>query len=165
VLTRRKAIASGGALVTLAVAGCGGTRARKVAGSTADLPFLAKALELERAQIALYERAAGAFRGERAALVRHVLAQEHAHAAAIEEAIRELGGTPATPEPLSAYTRGLPESANAPIWLATAVQHENAAAAAYAAAIPKLANTRLKATFAAIMTTEAEHAAALGLPR
>jgi len=163
VLTRRNAIAIGGS--ALLVAGCGGRPARKLAGSPADLHFLDGALEIERAQIALYESALRVLTGAHAAVARRALGHERAHADAIGEAIRELGGTPAAPKARALYERGLPHAASPGAWVATAIQREQAAAAAYGAAIPKLANLRLRATFAAIMTTEAEHAAALGIAR
>ena len=156
-LTRRSALlAAGSALI---VAGCGGRPARQIAGDTSDVPALGAALEVERSQIALYEIGAGLASGREAELVRTILAQERRHAAALEEAIRELGGKPAPPRASSAYTRGIPHTLDA--WRQHAIQAEEVWSAGYAAAIPKLANKRLRATFGAMMTTEAEHAVAL----
>jgi rubrerythrin len=163
VLTRRKAIALGGGSAALLVAGCGGRPPRKLAGSAADLPFLAAALEVERAQVALYEAAIRSLQGEQAALARKLLGHERAHAAAVAEAIGELGGRPAPSRPRAFYERGLPEGADGRAWVRAAIEREQAAVDAYAGAIPKLANGRLKSTFGAIMTSEAEHAAALGV--
>jgi rubrerythrin len=143
------------------VAGCGGRPPRKLAGTTADVPLLGTALELERTLIALHEIGVELLTGRGARVAAVVLEHEHAHADALAEAMRELGVTPSPPRGASAYRRGLPRSGGAGAWRQFAIQFEEKAVAGYAASIPKLANPRLKATFAAIMTSEAEHAVAL----
>ena len=153
-------MAGAGALV---LAGCGGRPARKLAGSRADLPALGAALELERTQIALYEEAMKVLSGREADLARQVLGYERAHAQAIAEAIRELGATPA-PARAAAYRAGFPGGAPGDL-IQYAMSYEDKVVAAYAAAIPKLANPRLRATFGAIMTSDAEHAVALLVSR
>lgn len=162
-LSRREAIAAGGSALLLA--GCGTKHARLLAGNDADLPILGTALELERTQIVFYGDALRVLRGQQAAVARAALEHEREHAAAIAEAIRELGGTPAAQRPAAAYRHGFPASARADAWLRYAIAFEDKAVDGYAAAIPKLVNARLRATFASIMTTEAEHSTALGLPR
>jgi rubrerythrin len=157
VLTRRTAIWTGASALLLA--GCGGTPARQLAGSPADLPRLRAALEIERSQIALYEAGARLVRGREAVLVETILAHERGHAEALAEAIRELGGRPAEPRPAAAYARGIPQGIDA--WRRHAIQSEQQWTAVYAAAIPKITNLPLRATFGAMMTTEAEHAVAL----
>jgi rubrerythrin len=157
VLTRRTAIWTGGSALLLA--GCGGRPARELAGSPADLPLLRAALEIERSQIALYEAGARLVSGREAVLVKTILAHERSHAEALAEAIRELGGRPDAARPATLYARGVPHGIDA--WRRHAIRSEEGWAAAYAAAIPKIANPRLRATFGAIMTTEAEHAVAL----
>jgi rubrerythrin len=132
-----------------------------IAGDAADLPILAAALEAERSQIALYEAGAQLVSGREAQLVRTILAHERRHAAVLAEAIRELGGRPAAARAAGAYARGIPRSGSA--WRQHAIHSEELWSAGYAAAIPKLSNDRLRATFGAIMTTEAEHALALGV--
>jgi len=84
------------------------------------------------------------------------------HAEALAEAIRELGG-PGRPlrARRPAYGSGIPRGADA--WRRHAIHSEQRWTAAYAAAIPRLANPRLRATFGAMMTTEAEHAVALDI--
>ena len=151
------ALAAGGS--ALLVSGCGGRRARIVAGDPQDVRILAGALEVERAQAVLYEVGLGLTGGRVAALARHILAQERAHAAAIEEAMRELGAKPAGPRDAIEYRRGIPHSADA--WYQHAIQAEQQWSAGYAALIPKLTNPRLRSTFGSLMTTEAEHAVAL----
>lgn len=137
---------------TLFVAGCGGRHALTIAGDPKDLRALAAALQVEHEQIAFYE--AGA-RLSDAAIVKTILAQERAHASAIAEAIRELGGKPATAGPHGTVP------GNFDAWRREAIKREEQWSAGYAALIPKLANNRLRATFGALMTTEAEHAVAL----
>jgi rubrerythrin len=159
VLTRRTAIWTGGSALLLA--GCGGSPARRLAGKPADLPILGAALEIERSQIALYEAGSRLVSGREAALVQTILAQERSHAEALAEAIRELGGRPAAPRAAAAYGSGIPRGADA--WRRHAIQSEQQWTAAYTAAIPRLANPRLRATFGAMMTTEAEHAVALDI--
>lgn len=132
-----------------------------IAGDDADLPILAAALEIERAQIALYEAGVHLVSGREARLVQTILAHERRHAEALAEAIRELGRRPAGPRAAGAYARGVPRAPDA--WRQHAIQSEELWSAGYAAAIPKLSNKRLRATFGAIMTTEAEHAVALGV--
>lgn len=127
-----------------------------VAGDPSDLRILAAALDVERAQIALYE---SGIRLRDSPVVRRILAQERAHATAIEEAIRELGGTPAPARPLARFSLARGFDA----WRQDAINREEQWSAGYAALIPKLANPRLRSTFAALMTTEAEHAVALDI--
>ena len=151
-ITRRTAVWTGAS--ALLVAGCGGRPARTVAGDPSDLRILAAALEVERTQVALYE---DGVKLSDAPIVRTILEQERAHAAAIEEAIRELGGTPAGHEAIARFSlhRGFDA------WRQDAIDREQEWSAGYAALIPKLANTTLRSTFGALMTTEAEHAVAL----
>ena len=156
-VTRRTALATGG--IALLAAGCGGRPAHTLAGDPHDLRILTAALEVERAQAVMYEVGLAYTGGRLAALVRTILAQERAHAAALAEAIRELGGTAAGPQDASEYRRGLPKTAD--VWYQHAIQAEERWSAGYGALIPKLTNPRLRSTFASLMTTEAEHAVAL----
>jgi rubrerythrin len=156
----RRTVLLGGASAAL-LAGCGRHPARLIAGDPADLPVLAAALEVERAQVALYEVGARLASGRESTLVRQILAHERRHAQTIAEAIQELGAEPGGPRPRALYERGVPRALDA--WRQHAIQMEETWSAGYAAAIPKLANRRLRATFGALMTTEAEHAVALSV--
>ena len=129
-----------------------------IAGNTKDLRVLAAALEVERRQIAWYQQGVQL---NSAPILRTILDQERAHAAAIEESIRELGGTPAPARPIA--HAAIHRSFGA--WRKEAIGREEQWSAGYAALIPKLANQRLRGTFGALMTTEAEHAVALDLIR
>ena len=152
--TRREALLAAGSAAV--IAGCGGRPARTLAGDPRDLRILNAALEQERLQVALYE--AGLKLREHETL-RTILAHERRHALAVEQAIRDLGGTPAAPRPIAHAAVHRTFGA----WRKDAVKAEDQWSAGYAAVIPKLANPRLRSTFAALMTSEAEHAAALEL--
>jgi rubrerythrin len=155
VITRRTALIGAAGLFLSA---CGGRPARSLAGDPKDLRILNAALQVEREQVAFYE--AGA-RLSSAPIVRKILAQERAHAAAIEEAIRELGGTPPPARPIARHrlARGFDA------WRQDAINREEHWSTGYATLLPKLVNPRLRATFGALATTEAEHAVALDVAR
>jgi rubrerythrin len=154
VITRRTLLLGGASAVLLA--GCGGRRVRPPAGNPVDVRILEAALESERAQIALYEAGTKLTADP---IVRRILAHERAHAAAVEELLRELGASPPGPRAASVYSRGIPGSAAA--WRTHAIAAEDRWSAGYAALIPQLKDPRLRSTFSALMTTEAEHSVAL----
>lgn len=147
--TRRTVIASGASMALLA--GCGAPAARKLAGSPADIPVLEERLMAEHFGIAVVEASLGRMTGEALAIAHTVLRHDREHAEALAEAIRELGGTPARMHAPVAEGTGLDA-------LVSLKERESAA---YARAIPSLANARLRGTFGALMTVEAEHAVAL----
>src|SRR4051794_29228507 len=152
VLTRREALLT--AAAGLVVAGCGGRPARTVAGDSKDLRILNAALQSEREQVAFY--AVGVKLGDKP-VVAQILRNQSAHAAALEEVIRELGGTPPAATPVAHYSLHRGYDA----WRQDAISREEQWAAGYAALLPKLVNPRLRGTFGALATTEAEHAVAL----
>lgn len=151
-LTRREALLAAG--IAVAAAGCGGRPARTRAGDPRDLRILAAALEQERRQVALYQAGLELRDHE---LLRTIVAHERRHVLALEQAIRELGGKPAGTAPAPSAQR----HASFERWRAAAVEAEGLWSHGYAVVIPKLENLRLRSTFAALMTTEAQHAAAL----
>lgn len=153
-MTRRTLLVGGAGALLLA--GCGGRPARTLAGDPSDVRILAAALESERAQIALYE---AGMKLSRDPILARIHAQERAHAAAIEELIRELGSRAPAPRAGADYARGIPAARDA--WRKHAIQAEEQWSAGYALILPKVANPRLRSTIAALMTTEAEHAVAL----
>lgn len=153
-ITRRTLLLGGAGAVLLA--GCGGRPARTLAGDPADVRILAAALEAERAQVALYEIGMGLTSDP---IVHTILGHERAHVAAVEELIRELDATAPAARPAAEYRRGVPRTRNA--WRRHAVRAEEQWSAGYASVLPRLKNPRLRSTFAALMTTEAEHAVAL----
>src|SRR3954454_7424764 len=151
-MTRRTALVAGGSALWLAA--CGGRPARTIAGDPSDIRILNAALDVERRQIAFYE--AGVKLTDKP-IVAHILEQERAHASAIEEAIRELGGTPVATRPIARYSLNRGFDA----WRQDAITREEQWSAGYESVLPKLQNQRLRSTFGALMTTEAEHAVAL----
>ena len=152
-MTRRTFVLGAGALL---VAGCGGRPARTVAGDPKDIRILSAALQSEREQIAFYE--AGVKLTDKP-IVAQILRHQRAHAAAIEEAIRELGGTPATSRPIARAALHRDYSG----WRRDAIEREDQWSSGYATVIPKLVNPRLRSTFGALMTSEAEYATALDI--
>ena len=151
-MTRRTFVL--GSAGTLVLAACGGRPARTVAGDPKDLRILNAALASEREQIAFYE--VGAKLGDKP-IVRQILAHQRAHARAIEEAIRELGGTPSAATPARPYNARRGYDA----WRQDAIVRQEQWSHGYESVIPKLANPRLRSTFGALMTSEAENAVAL----
>jgi rubrerythrin len=151
--TRRTVIASGASMALLA--GCGGRSPRKLAGSVADIPAIAERLKAERFGIAVIQASLTRLNGDAAATARTILEHDHEHAEALAEAIRELSGKPEPAQP------PIPEG----IGLDALITLKERTSRAYEHAIPSLANTRLRGTFGALMTVEAEHAMALRLAR
>ena len=123
----------------------------------ADVEILNSALDLELMAIAAYKAGAALLGGERLQMVQGFLEQEQQHADELGSAIDDAGGTPN--EAKASY--------DFPTWrsgddvLRYAVDLENTAIAAYIDALPKLGQGDLRATAAAIVTTEAEHIAVL----
>jgi hypothetical protein len=148
--TRRTFIT--GAAATALITGCGGRPPRELAGSPADIPLLEDRLAAERLEIAVLEGSLPGLTGQAARLARVMLDHDREHAGSLAQAIRELGGSPPAAEPQQQAGRADPAA------LAALKQR---VAGGYLAAIPKVVNGRLRATFGAIMTTEAEHAQAL----
>jgi rubrerythrin len=153
VITRRAFVVGACGLF---VAACGGRPARTVAGDPKDLRILTAALQSEREQVAFYE--VGVKLTDKPTVAR-ILAYQRAHAAAIEQAIRELGGTPPAESPIAHYSLNRGYGA----WRQDAINREEQWSSGYAAVIPKLVNPRLRSTFGALMTSEAEHALALDI--
>jgi rubrerythrin len=152
----------GGSAMFLAACGSGSKSSAGKApggggGSEQDVAILNSALDLENMAIYVYTNGARLLRGEALKVGKSFLGHEKAHAQGIERAIQSLGGTPNKPKP--AYDVSKPTSQLQVLDLAEKI--ENVAVAAYIDAIPKLTDPKLRATAAAIATTEAEHIAVL----
>jgi rubrerythrin len=152
-----------------AVSGCGGgsKSSSVVTVSTAqadsDVEILGALLDQENSSIAAYTLIATRLRGAALASARRFLGHERRHAAALAAAIRALGTAPPAPHPRSEYEAGFPRLRDARDALSFALDVETTAMAAYADAIGKIATDAARATAAAIIVTESEHAAvALG---
>lgn len=129
-----------------------------------DVAILNDALSLELTAVEAYTQALPLMRGAVAAVTAEFLSQEREHAAAIERAIRDLGGRP---------TKEIQEFDLSDVRTQEEALHfadnlENVAIAAYVDSIPKLSSGDLRTTAAQIAANEAEHVtvlqAALGNP-
>jgi len=124
-------------------------------GGTSDVDILNQALDLENTAIAAYTAGAKLLTGEALTIVQKCLGQEQEHAAGLEQAIKQMGGTPHVPKQSYAEVIGDPKSQADVLKLGNVI--ENAAVQAYVGAIPRLTDPKLRATAAAIVTNEAEH--------
>jgi rubrerythrin len=151
----------GGSAVFIAACGSGKkTSSGSAAGrgtAEGDIAILNSALDLENMAIFVYTNGARLLRGEALKAGKSFLSHEKAHAQGISRAIQGLGGTPNKPK--AAYDVSKPSNQLEVLELAEKI--ENVAVAAYIDAIPKLGDPKLRATAAAIATTEAEHIAVL----
>jgi rubrerythrin len=134
-------------------------------GDAADVEILNSALDLELMAVAAYKAGAARLRGAVLDVGQRFLEQEQEHADGLAAAIRDLGGRPNRAK----QSYDFPELRSQADVLRFAVDLENTAVAAYLDALPKLSSGDLRATAAAIVTTEAEHIAvllgALGRPQ
>jgi rubrerythrin len=129
-----------------------------------DVAILNDALSLELTAVEAYSQALPLLQGAVAAVGASFLEQEREHVAAIQRAVKDLGGRPtkAVQEFDLSDVRSQDEA------LQFANNLENVAIAAYVDSIPKLSSGDLRTTAAQIVTNEAEHVtvlqAALGNP-
>ena len=168
------AAAGGGAAVL--VASCGGSDSKSKSTDTVstaeaegDAAILNALLDLEYSAVAAYTLAASRLSGPDRQAAHLFLGHERRHAAALERAISRLGGTPIPPRPESQYADTFPPLRSRRNVISFALDVENTAVSAYADALGKIATDGVRATAAAILVTESEHAAvvlgALGRPQ
>jgi rubrerythrin len=162
------ALAAGGAAAA-AISSCGGgsktTQADTVSTTQAqsDAAILNALLDQEHSSIAAYTLIATKLTGPALASARQFVGQERRHADALGRAVARLGGTPTPPRPETEYASGFPRLRGERDALSFALDVETTAVAAYSDALGKLATDSVRATAAAILVTESEHAAvALG---
>jgi rubrerythrin len=152
---------AGGSAVFLAACGREDPTSRPPTGpdesDQADVEILNGALDLELMAVAAYKVAAGQMKGAVLEVGKTFLAQEQEHADGLSAAIEDAGGTPNRAK--SSYD--FPELRSQNDALRFAVDLENTAIAAYIDALPKLTQGDLRATAAAIVTSEAEHVSVL----
>jgi hypothetical protein len=167
------AAAGGGAAALIASCG-GGTKTKSAetvstAQAQSDAAILGALLDLEHSSIAAYMLIATKLKGAPLAWARAFLGHERRHAAALERAIRRVGGTPEPPRPRSEYESTFPPLRGAREALSFALDVETTAVSAYSDALPKIATDGVRATTASIFVVEAEHASvalgALGRPQ
>jgi len=158
---------AGGSAVLLAACGGddGGAATGPASGSTPDVEILNSALDLENTAVAAYAAGARHLKGSVRATGVQFLSQEREHAAALGQAIKQLGGTPTKTK--AAYD--FPEFKGQEDVLNFALDLEGTAVAAYIDALPKVSDPELRGTASAILTNEAEHISvllgALGRPQ
>jgi rubrerythrin len=161
-VTRRDLFRLAGAAALLAGCGDGGSPSRSAgAALPPDVGILNRVLDLENTAIAAYGAGTRLMRGPVLGLGRRLLAQEREHAAALERAIRRLGGVPHEPKTAAEYARSFPRLRDQHDALRFAVDLENLAVRAYEESLPKLTMPELRRSAAAILTNEAEHISVL----
>jgi rubrerythrin len=160
--SRRELLAGSAAL---ALSSCGGGSKAKPAETVSttqaqsDVAILNALLDQEHSSIAAYTTVATKLRGPALASARQFIGHERAHADALARAVDRLGGTPAPPRPVSEYASGFPKLRGERDALSFALDVETTAVAAYSDALGKFATDGVRATLAAILATESEHAA------
>jgi rubrerythrin len=164
--SRREALLGSAAL---AISSCGGGSKAKPADTVsttqaqADAAVLNALLDQEHLSIAAYTLIATKLSGPALASVRQFAGHERRHADALGRAIERVGGTPAPPRPEAEYASGFPRLRGERDALSFALDVEMTAIAAYSDSLGKIATDPVRATLAAILVTESEHAAvALG---
>ena len=148
---------AGGSAALLAACGGGSGKSQSKAATETDIAVLNSAIDLENTAIAAYTAGAPLLKGELLKLGREFLGQEKEHADALSTAVTHLGGHPSRPK--AAYDFPRVRTQRDVLLLANMIEHQ--AIAAYLDALPKLSSPDLRATAAAIVTTEAEHVSVL----
>jgi rubrerythrin len=138
-----------------------GVEADTTAGRSRDVSLLTEALHLEETAVAAYTGGGRLVRGAAATLVATIRGHEEEHLRFLEQAIRDSGGRPMRLG--EAATAELPDLTTADEFLEFAVEAEGEAVGTYTALLPQLSQPRLRGRVAAILTSEAQHAAALRL--
>lgn len=123
----------------------------------ADVEILNGALDLELMAVAAYKAGARLLTGQALQIGKLFVEQEQEHADGLASAIKDADGTPNRGK----STYDFPVLRSQADVLRFALDIEQTAIAAYIDALPKLSNGDVRATAAAIITNEAEHAAVL----
>jgi hypothetical protein len=173
--SRRELLLASAAVAAAGIVGCGGggksSSVATVSTGQADseAAILGALLDQEYSSIASYALIAGKVTGPARADALRFLGHERRHAAALAAGIHALGNSASPAKPRSEYETGFPPLRNARDALSFALDVENTAVAAYSDAIGKIVTDSLRATAAAILTTESEHASvalrSLGRPQ
>lgn len=167
-VTRREAL--GGAAAALVLASCGGGDPPPSTGPRpgSGIALLGSLLALERASFAAYGACLEVLTGEARAEVHAIRAQERAHAASLEGAIEDLGGTPPPGRSAAEYRRTFPRLRTAEDALRFAEDLEERQVRAYLEALTEFPALDLRLEAAGICSDEANHLGAVrvlqGLP-
>lgn len=135
--------------------------APRASAAERDVRILNSALDFEFTAVAAYTAGLELLRGAARRSGLEVLGHERQHAARLQRAIRDLGGTPNRPRRDEEYARQFPNLRSARDVLRFGVDLENAVIEAYVDTIPRLSSPDLRQAAAAIVASEAEHAALL----
>ena len=167
-LLMASAVATAGGAGAALLASCGGSDSKSESTATvsttqaeSDAAILGALLDQENSSIAAYTLVATKLRGPALASATRFLAHERRHAAALDRAIRSLGGAPSPPRPRAEYAATFPRLRSARDALSFALDVETTAVAAYSDALGKIATDDARATAATIFVTEAEHASVI----
>ena len=148
----------GGAPALIAACGGGDEEAATTSKQgSVDVRVLNPVLDLEYTAVAVYTAGEPLLRGGMRARGRQFRDQEREHAAALVRAIKDLGGTPNKPRARYA----MPPLRDQDAFLKFVKGFEDTVLATYLDALPKLSDPQLRASAAAILTTEAEHISVL----
>jgi hypothetical protein len=158
------AAAGGGAAALIASCGGGGSKTKSTdtvstTEAASDAAVLNVLLDQEHSSIAAYALIATKLRGPALASAQRFAGHERRHADALARAIDRLGGTASPPRPDEEYARGFPRLRGERDALSFALDVETTAIAAYADGLGKISTDGVRATAAAILVTESEHAA------
>lgn len=163
------AVAAAGIGAAVAIGSCGGDGGKKkprvetvsTTQAETDAAVLGGLLDMERGAVAGYALIATKLRGESLAVARKLAEHERQHVTALENAIRQVGGTPVPPRPRSEYATSFPTLRGDRDALSFALDVETTAVAAYAEALSKIATDGVRTLAATILGAEAEHAAVM----
>jgi rubrerythrin len=156
--------AGGGAAALIASCGGGGSKTKSTdtvstTQAQGDAAILNALLDQEHSSIAAYNVIATKLHGQALAAARLFAGHERRHADALSRAISRLGGVATPPRPDAEYASGFPRLRGERDALSFALDVETTAIAAYSDALGKIATDGVRATAAAILVTESEHAA------
>jgi rubrerythrin len=167
-VTRREAL--GGAAAALVLASCGGGDPPPATGPRpgSGVALLGSLLALERASVAAYSTCLDVLTGDARGQVQAIREQERAHAAELEKAIVDLGGTPPPGRSRAEYERTFPRLSSAEDALRFAQDLEERQVRAYLEAVTEFPALELRLRAAGICSDEAIHLGAVrvlgGLP-
>jgi rubrerythrin len=163
--TRRDLLAAGGtAAVAALLTGCGGGGSHH-SDRRRDAGQLNMLLGYEHTAVAAYRAGSRFLRGGALALADRIVAQEHAHAGALERAVRGLGGRPVGPLRPDEYARSFPRLRDGSDALRFAQDLERRIVRAYLEVLQLVIDPRLRLRLAAIVACEAEHLAVISEER
>jgi hypothetical protein len=167
-VTRREAL--GGAAAALVLASCGGGDPPPATGPRpgSGIALLGSLLALERASFAAYGACLDVLSGNTRQQVHAIRAQERTHAAGLEGAIEDLGGTPPPGRSAAEYERTFPRLRTPEDALRFAEDLEERQVRAYLEAVAEFPALELRLRAAGICADEGNHLATVrvlqGLP-